>query len=253
MLYHAMTEEAGLLSQHVVISLVYLVKNLYLDQVHKLQPLSQDKADPHKAQESVKENLFCRKAFLSVTKQQFQRCCPKELVKLSMDIVIKCEGLPLAIVAIGGLLSTKEKVPLEWKKLHAIAHFVCCLQAHSLTRKGKEHLLTAGLCILHEKKQQLLTPLPLAATSSTSRLPQNKGDLLLQYNPVNQFNSFQRQHLVISLPSDQKKKKKKTEHDKHMAHRHHNLQYQQSGHNNKGTNNSLLTLLTTQTQRLLLY
>jgi disease resistance protein RPM1 len=34
-----------------------------------------------------------------------------------MDIVRKCEGLPLAIVAIGGLLSTKEKVPLEWQKL----------------------------------------------------------------------------------------------------------------------------------------
>jgi disease resistance protein RPM1 len=34
-----------------------------------------------------------------------------------MDIVKKCEGLPLAIVAIGGLLSTKEKVPLEWQKL----------------------------------------------------------------------------------------------------------------------------------------
>jgi hypothetical protein len=30
MLYHAMTEEAGLLSQHAVISLVFLVKNLYL-------------------------------------------------------------------------------------------------------------------------------------------------------------------------------------------------------------------------------
>ncbi|XP_059436691.1 disease resistance protein RPM1-like [Corylus avellana] len=79
-------------------------KESFFDQVHKLQPLSQDKA----------WELFCRKAFQS----EFQRCCPKELVKLSMDIVKKCEGLPLAIVAIGGLLSTKEKVPLEWKTLH---------------------------------------------------------------------------------------------------------------------------------------
>ncbi|KAE8008664.1 hypothetical protein FH972_005156 [Carpinus fangiana] len=72
--------------------------------VHKLKPLSQDKA----------WELLCSKAF----RFEFQRCCPKELVKLSMDIVKKCEGLPLAIVAIGGLLSTKEMVPLEWKKLH---------------------------------------------------------------------------------------------------------------------------------------
>ncbi|KAE7996564.1 hypothetical protein FH972_001276 [Carpinus fangiana] len=79
-------------------------KESLFDLVHKLQPLSQDKA----------WELFCRKAFQS----EFQRRCPKELVKLLMDIVKKCEGLPLAIVAIGGLLSTKEKVPLEWKKLH---------------------------------------------------------------------------------------------------------------------------------------
>jgi disease resistance protein RPM1 len=79
-------------------------KESFSDHVHKLQPLSQDKA----------WELFCKKAFWS----EFQWCCPKELVKMSMDIVRKCEGLPLAIVAIGGLLSTKEKVPLEWKKLH---------------------------------------------------------------------------------------------------------------------------------------
>jgi disease resistance protein RPM1 len=79
-------------------------KESLFDQVHKLQPLSQDKA----------WELFCRKTFHS----KFQRHCPKELVKLSMDIVKKCEGLPLAIVAIGGLLSTKEMVTLEWKNLH---------------------------------------------------------------------------------------------------------------------------------------
>jgi disease resistance protein RPM1 len=78
-------------------------ESLY-DQVHKLQPLSQDKA----------WELFCRKAFQT----EFQGGCPRELGTLSMDIVRKCEGLPLAIVAIGGLLSTKEKVPLEWQKLN---------------------------------------------------------------------------------------------------------------------------------------
>jgi disease resistance protein RPM1 len=73
------------------------------DKVHKLQSLSQDEAGV----------LFCKKAFQT----KFQKCCPRELVRQSMDIVKKCEGLPLAIVSINGLLSTKEKVPLEWKKL----------------------------------------------------------------------------------------------------------------------------------------
>jgi len=72
--------------------------------VHKLHPLSQDKA----------WELFCKKAFQA----EFQRCCPRELVRMSMDIVKKYEGLPLVIVAIGGLLSTREKVLLEWQKLH---------------------------------------------------------------------------------------------------------------------------------------
>uniref|UniRef100_A0A2N9FJ26 Disease resistance protein RPM1-like n=1 Tax=Fagus sylvatica TaxID=28930 RepID=A0A2N9FJ26_FAGSY len=74
------------------------------DQVHRLQPLSQEKA----------WELFSRKAFHS----ELQGCCPRELVRLSLDIVRRCEGLPLALVAIGGLLSTKEKIPLEWQKLH---------------------------------------------------------------------------------------------------------------------------------------
>ncbi|KAB1221490.1 Disease resistance protein RPM1 [Morella rubra] len=80
-------------------------KESSLDLVYKVQPLPQEKA----------WELFCRKAFQS---EQFQGCCPGELMGLSLDIVRKCEGLPLAIVAVGGLLSTKEKVPLEWQKLH---------------------------------------------------------------------------------------------------------------------------------------
>ncbi|XP_031280357.1 disease resistance protein RPM1-like [Pistacia vera] len=69
--------------------------------VHRLQPLSPDKAF----------ELFCRKAFGP------QECCPLELEKLSCDILRKCGGLPLAIVAVGGLLSNKNKVAFEWKQV----------------------------------------------------------------------------------------------------------------------------------------
>jgi disease resistance protein RPM1 len=44
--------------------------------------------------------------------------CPPELEKMSRNILKKCEGLPLAIVAIGGLLSKKKNEGLEWKKVH---------------------------------------------------------------------------------------------------------------------------------------
>ena len=36
---------------------------------------------------------------------------------MSNNIVRKCKGLPLAIVAIGGLLSTKSKTVFEWQKV----------------------------------------------------------------------------------------------------------------------------------------
>ncbi|CAL5416961.1 unnamed protein product [Camellia sinensis] len=66
--------------------------------VHKLQPLTQEEA----------WKLFCKKAF--------RGHCPPELEEVSHEIVRKCEGLPLAIVAIGGLLSSKQKVTSEWRK-----------------------------------------------------------------------------------------------------------------------------------------
>ncbi|XP_031251472.1 disease resistance protein RPM1-like [Pistacia vera] len=69
--------------------------------VHELEHLPSNKA----------WELFCRKAF------GFNMSCPTELEKLSHEILAKCGGLPLAIVAVGGILSNKNKVVSEWQKL----------------------------------------------------------------------------------------------------------------------------------------
>nr|XP_023871995.1 disease resistance protein RPM1-like [Quercus suber] len=84
--------------------------------LHNLQPLL-----PNKAWE-----LFCKRAF------QFELGghCPPMLEKLSHDILGKCEGLPLAIVAIGGLLSTKDKTLYEWQKLHDSLGFELGINPH---------------------------------------------------------------------------------------------------------------------------
>uniref|UniRef100_A0A6N2MD30 Rx N-terminal domain-containing protein n=1 Tax=Salix viminalis TaxID=40686 RepID=A0A6N2MD30_SALVM len=71
--------------------------------VYDLQPLPENEA----------WTLFCMKAFRGEPKA----VCPPELEDMSRDILRKCEGLPLAIVAIGGLLSKKKNEGLEWKKV----------------------------------------------------------------------------------------------------------------------------------------
>ncbi|KAF8393979.1 hypothetical protein HHK36_020181 [Tetracentron sinense] len=55
--------------------------------------------------------LFCKKTFR-------ENKCPPELQGLSQNILKRCGGLPLAIVAIGGVLSTKEKTLIEWEIVH---------------------------------------------------------------------------------------------------------------------------------------
>ncbi|KAM1054466.1 hypothetical protein ACFX2I_001811 [Malus domestica] len=72
--------------------------------IYRLQPLP-----PIKPWE-----LFCRRAF----QYELEGNCPADLKDLSLEFVRKCEGLPLAIVSIGGLLSTKVKVVSEWQKLY---------------------------------------------------------------------------------------------------------------------------------------
>ncbi|KAM4071242.1 hypothetical protein ACB094_11G047400 [Castanea mollissima] len=71
--------------------------------VYELQPLP-----PNEAWE-----LFCKRGF----QFDFGGHCPQVLEKLSHEHVEKCEGLPSAIVAIGGLMSTKDKTILEWQNL----------------------------------------------------------------------------------------------------------------------------------------
>ncbi|KAK1268651.1 Disease resistance protein RPM1 [Acorus gramineus] len=69
--------------------------------LYDLQPLNDTEA----------WDLFCRTTFPS------DRCCPDELEELSQKIVKRCQGLPLAIVAIGGMLAVKEKTMSEWERV----------------------------------------------------------------------------------------------------------------------------------------
>ncbi|KAL5177978.1 Disease resistance protein RPM1 [Glycine soja] len=71
-----------------------------LVQVHELLPLTDDKSF----------ELFCKTAFGS----ELDGHCPNNLKGISTEIVKKCEGLPLAIVATGGLLSRKSRDAREW-------------------------------------------------------------------------------------------------------------------------------------------
>ncbi|CAL5421755.1 unnamed protein product [Camellia sinensis] len=56
--------------------------------------------------------LFCRKTFQT-------NYCPLHLEEILRSILKRCEGLPLAIVAITGLLSVKDKSSIvEWEKIY---------------------------------------------------------------------------------------------------------------------------------------
>jgi disease resistance protein RPM1 len=67
--------------------------------VHRLQPMTFEDS----------YNLFCKKAFLK------DGICPDNLKEIAKDIVRKCAGLPLAIVAAGSMMSRKEKTDTKWR------------------------------------------------------------------------------------------------------------------------------------------
>ncbi|CAK7324251.1 unnamed protein product [Dovyalis caffra] len=70
--------------------------------VYPLNPLSPEESHA----------LFCKKIF-------DKSCCPRHLKKVAEKILGRCEGLPLAIVAISGVLATKDKSGIdEWEMVH---------------------------------------------------------------------------------------------------------------------------------------
>lgn len=58
-------------------------------------------------------SLFYKKAF-----RNCNGICPPELEDLSKKIIEKCGGLLLAVIEAGNVLSRKQQIPSEWKKLH---------------------------------------------------------------------------------------------------------------------------------------
>ncbi|XP_021768111.1 disease resistance protein RPM1-like [Chenopodium quinoa] len=80
-------------------------KESSFDEMYKLQPLPEEAA----------LELFCKKVFHS----DIESGSPSEFKELSGNLVKKCEGLPLAVVAIAGMLSTKRKAKSELQKLES--------------------------------------------------------------------------------------------------------------------------------------
>jgi disease resistance protein RPM1 len=70
----------------------------------ELKPLSEEES----------WDLFCRKAF-NIEKSHE---CPPPLEKWAKEIVLKCDGLPLALVSLGGVLSLLDKTKSEWKRVY---------------------------------------------------------------------------------------------------------------------------------------
>ncbi|KAG2556944.1 disease resistance protein RPM1-like [Panicum virgatum] len=59
-------------------------------------------------------DLFCRRTFYN----KKDHTCPNDLVKIATSIVDRCQGLPLAIVSIASLLSSRPRTYYIWNQLY---------------------------------------------------------------------------------------------------------------------------------------
>ncbi|KAM3370494.1 hypothetical protein ACQJBY_018052 [Aegilops geniculata] len=62
--------------------------------------------------------LFCRRAFHN----RKDHTCPKDLETIATSIVEKCHGLPLAIVTIGSMLSSRQNLDVYKQKYNQLGH-----------------------------------------------------------------------------------------------------------------------------------
>ncbi|KAA8521226.1 hypothetical protein F0562_011937 [Nyssa sinensis] len=111
-----------------------LLKNLIQQLFYEIkQPLPQrvEAMDSTELTVQIKE-------FLRQSRKTFQdNCCPPHLKELSLSILEKCEGLPLAIVAISGVLATKDKNGIhEWEMIQrsVAAELECNVKLKSMKR-----------------------------------------------------------------------------------------------------------------------
>ncbi|OEL21295.1 Disease resistance protein RPM1 [Dichanthelium oligosanthes] len=59
-------------------------------------------------------DLFCRRTFYN----KKDHACPNDLVKVASSIVDRCQGLPLAIVSIASLLSSRPRTYYVWNQMY---------------------------------------------------------------------------------------------------------------------------------------
>ncbi|XP_042488305.1 disease resistance protein RPH8A-like [Macadamia integrifolia] len=64
-----------------------------------------------------KESFELSKKVFQYQARSEERSYSKDLEDLGRKLVARCDGLPLAIVVLGGLLSTKERTPSVWNKV----------------------------------------------------------------------------------------------------------------------------------------
>ncbi|XP_008245286.1 PREDICTED: disease resistance protein RPM1-like [Prunus mume] len=107
--------------------------------VHKIQPLEMGDA----------WELFSMKAFSSYQ----NKSCSPELLPLARELVEKCEGLPLAIVALSGLMSSKKSMT-DWRNVRTSLNWY--LTNNSLLEPMKSILLLSFNDLPYRLKQCFL-------------------------------------------------------------------------------------------------